>query len=352
MSKKQFKRLDPDLKSDEERELLEAMQHRIVGQEKAIETLVDAYEMYRSGLSSPERPIANLIFLGPTGCGKTLSFEVMAESLFGTKKALKVVDCSEFQHSHEIAKLVGSPPGYLGHRETKAYLAQENLDDYHTEKLKLTLLLFDEIEKANDALWNLLLAITDRATCTLGDNRKVTFDKCIIGMTGNLGSREIQYLAQGGMGFSGAAAKTGEELDKGIDQAATSAAKKRFNAEFLNRIDEIVVFHALTEKQLRQVIDIELEEVQKLVFGIKNERQFVLDYTPEAKELLLAKGTDIKNGARPLKRAIGSLLVRRLSRLLTTRQISMGDFIRVDADGDNLAFTKVAEGVLAQEAGA
>jgi ATP-dependent Clp protease ATP-binding subunit ClpA len=349
MNKKPTKRLDPKLKSDEERELVDVLQHRIVGQDMAIEILVDAYEMHRSGLTSPERTVSNLIFLGPTGVGKTLVFEAMAEALFGTKRALKKVDCAEFQHSHEISKLLGSPPGYLGHKDTKPYLTQENMDEYHTKELKLTLLLFDEFEKANDALWNLLLGITDKATCTLGDNRRTDFSNCIVGMTGNLGSREIQALVQGGLGFAGSAAKVRKDLDKEIDQAAKEAAKRRFNAEFLNRIDEIVVFHSLDEKQLRQVVDIELEEVQRLVLGVKNHRQFVLDYTQAAKDLILSKGTDIKNGARPLKRIIDKYITKRLARFLNTEQINMGDMVVVDVEtDDSLKFTRVAEGVILQ----
>ena len=158
--------------------------------------------MFLAGLNPPGRPIGNLLFLGPTGSGKTRVVEAMAESLFGDSRAVIKIDCAEFQHSHEIAKLIGSPPGYLGHRETHPLLTQEALNQWHTEKIKLSLLLFDEIEKASDALWQLLLGILDKATLTLGDNRRVDLSSCIIVMTSNLGATEMNELINGSMGFS------------------------------------------------------------------------------------------------------------------------------------------------------
>src|SRR5208282_6010720 len=210
MLKKPGRPLDSLLKSDSEKELAETMRHRIIGQEAAVSALITAYVLYQSGLSDPDHPISNLIFLGPTGCGKTLSLEMMGEILFGSKSTVKKVNCAEFQHSHEISKLIGSPPGYLGHKDTPAYLTQENLDKDHTPDNKLTLLLFDEFEKSNDALWNLLLGILDKGTVMLGNAQTTCFNKCIIVMTGNLGAREMEYLLKGGMGFQGAVKKTEE----------------------------------------------------------------------------------------------------------------------------------------------
>lgn len=351
-SKKQCKRLDPTLKSDAEDELLDTLRHCIVGQDAAIEALVDAYIVYKSGLTDPDHTLANLIFLGPTGVGKTLSLEIMSEVLFGTRKALKKVNCAEFQHSHEIAKLIGSPPGYLGHKDTPAYLRQDNLDKDHTPENALTLLLFDEFEKSNDALWNLLLGILDKGTVTLGDSSTTSFSKCIIAMTGNLGAREMQFLITGGMGFSGSAVHSQEDIDKGTDKAAIDAMHKRFPPEFLNRIDDVVVFHALDKSQLKRVVEIELEQVQSRILRMVNKRQFVLDYTPAARDFLLEKGTDIKNGARPLKRTIEKYIVKRLARFLSTRQIELGDLVMVDRDKEVLKFTCIDKGVLTEETAA
>src|SRR5512143_2748867 len=164
-------------------ETLERNLHKlIVGQEEAIQQIVNLYQMYVAGMNSPDRPIGSFLFLGPTGSGKTRIVEATAESLLGNPRAVIKIDCAEFQHSHEIAKLIGSPPGYLGHRETPPLLTQEAIDQYHTDKLKLTFLLFDEIEKANEALWQLLLGILDKANLTLGDNRRVDLSRTIVFM--------------------------------------------------------------------------------------------------------------------------------------------------------------------------
>ncbi|HLI63514.1 MAG TPA: AAA family ATPase, partial [Terriglobales bacterium] len=172
--------LDPTRHSSEALEFETALRRKIVGQEAAVEKMAEIYQMFLAGLNPPGRPVGNLLFLGPTGSGKTRVVEATAEALFGDPHACIKIDCAEFQHSHEIAKLIGSPPGYLGHRETHPLLTQEALNQWHTEKLKLSIVLFDEIEKASDALWQLLLGILDKATLTLGDNRRVDLSQCII----------------------------------------------------------------------------------------------------------------------------------------------------------------------------
>src|ERR1700736_4163818 len=194
--------LDPNKRSTDTIDFQAALRAKIVGQEEGVHALVDLYQVFRAGLNSPGRPVGNLLFLGPTGAGKTRVVEATAEVLFGDPRAVIKVDCAEFQHSHEIAKLIGSPPGYLGHRETHPLITQEALAQFHTEKLKLSFLLLDEIEKASDALWQLLLGILDKATLTLGDNRRVDLSQTLIFMTSNLGGVEISELMTGGMGFA------------------------------------------------------------------------------------------------------------------------------------------------------
>src|SRR5881628_648814 len=193
--------LDPSKRSTDTIDFQTSLREKIVGQEEAVQALVDLYQVFRAGLNSPGRPVGNLLFLGPTGSGKTRIVEAAAEILFGDARAVIKVDCAEFQHSHEIAKLIGSPPGYLGHRETHPLITQEELAKSHSDKLKLSFLLFDEIEKASDALWQLLLGMLDKATLTLGDNRRVDLSRTVIFLTSNLGSGEIADLMQGGMGF-------------------------------------------------------------------------------------------------------------------------------------------------------
>src|SRR2546427_8757936 len=200
--KRQVQQLDPTRRSFQSQEFDSALRSKIAGQEEGIRALVDLYQVLCAGMCPQGRPVGNLLFLGPTGSGKTRIVEAAAEILFGDPRAAIKVDCAEFQHSHEIAKLIGSPPGYLGHRETPPLLTQEAIDQYHTDKIKLTFLLFDEIEKANDALWQLLLGILDKATLTLGDNRKVDLSRCVVFMTSNLGAVEMCEMLNGGIGFT------------------------------------------------------------------------------------------------------------------------------------------------------
>src|ERR1700740_3359742 len=186
--------LDLSRRSTDSKDFEAGLRGKIVGQDEAVQAVVDLYQVFRAGLNSPRRPIGNLLFLGPTGTGKTRVVEATAEVLFGDPRAVIKVDCGEFQHSHEIAKLIGSPPGYLGHRETHPLITQEELAKYHTENLKLSVLLFDEIEKASGALWQLLLGILDKAVLTLGDNRRVDLSQAIIFMTSNLGAGKMREL--------------------------------------------------------------------------------------------------------------------------------------------------------------
>src|SRR5213592_1276450 len=196
------KLLDPMQTGPEAGKLDSNLRKRIVGQDDAVQQIVDVYQTYLAGMSSPGRPIGNFLFLGPTGSGKTRLVEAAAETLAGDARAVIKIDCAEFQHSHEIAKLIGSPPGYLGHRETHPLLSQEVLNQYHTDKMKLSFVLFDEIEKASDALWNLLLGVLDKATLTLGDNRRVDFSRALIFMTSNLGPTEMNAILRPRLGFT------------------------------------------------------------------------------------------------------------------------------------------------------
>src|SRR5215470_17113069 len=199
--------LDPGKTGKDAQSLESTLRRLIVGQDEAIEQIVNIYQMHLTGLNPPGRPIGNFLFLGPTGSGKTRIVEATAEALLKNPRAVIKIDCAEFQHSHEIAKLIGSPPGYLGHRETHPLLSQEVLNQYHTDQMKLSFVLFDEIEKASDALWNLLLGILDKATLTLGDNRKVDFSRAMIFMTSNLGASEMSQLMSPKLGFSAGEAR-------------------------------------------------------------------------------------------------------------------------------------------------
>ena len=339
--------LNPDLKSPQAQDFEDKLSARIVGQERAVRRITGLYQIYLAGLAHPGRPLGTLIFLGPTGSGKTRVVEAAAEVLFNDANLVTKIDCAEFQHSHEIAKLIGSPPGYLGHRETSPMLTQENLDRSHTDQIKLSLVLFDEIEKASDALWQLLLGILDKATLTLGDNRRVDFSHSIVIMTSNLGAREMSELVSGGMGFIPKAGVVDAEVDQKIYRTAVEAAKRKFSPEFMNRIDKVVVFRSLRDEQLSQILDIELSAVQERIMRGSGDK-FIFKCTDAAKKFLLDEGIDFKYGARHLKRAIERFLVYPLSNLVATSQVGMGDLLIVDYSPEvgKLVFSKEAGGAL------
>jgi ATP-dependent Clp protease ATP-binding subunit ClpB len=344
--------LNPRLKCERAQQFNEKLEARIIGQEKAVCGMSNLYQLFLAGMNQASRPIGTLLFLGPTGSGKTRVVEAAAEVLFGNPNAVVKIDCAEFQHSHEIAKLIGSPPGYLGHRETSPLLSQENIDRFQTEEAPLSLVLFDEIEKASDSLWQLLLGILDKATLTLGDNRRVDFSQAIIVMTSNLGAREMSGLVDGGMGFT--PARQENNLDKGesnidekIHRTAVQAARRNFSPEFMNRIDKVVVFHSLNEEHLRQILELELRALQERIMRSANTK-FVFHCSDAAKERLLREGVDYRYGARHLKRSIERWLVLPISNLVATGQVEFGDSVYVDLDdsGCNLVFSKCADGTL------
>lgn len=348
--------LDPDRKSPRAKEFEDKLSNLIVGQERGVRRLSGLFQIYLAGMNNPSRPIGTMLFLGPTGSGKTRVVEAAAEVLFGEPHAVVKIDCAEFQHSHEIAKLIGSPPGYLGHRETSPMLTQENLDKAHTDDTKLTFVLFDEIEKASDSLWQLLLGILDKATLTLGDNRRVDFSRTIVIMTSNLGAREMSDMISGGIGFApgkgGAKPREDSEIDTKIYRTALEAAKRKFSPEFMNRIDKVVVFRSLKEHHLRRILDIELAAVQDRITESAGTK-FVFECTDGAKEFLLNEGIDLKYGARHLKRSIERFLVYPLSNLVATQQVETGDYVLIDFDKekDGLIFTKHSGKLIVSDAG-
>ncbi len=347
--------LDPTRTGKDAESLERTLLKLVVGQDEAVEQIVNIYQMHLTGLNAPNRPVGNFLFLGPTGSGKTRTVEATAEALVQNPRAVIKIDCAEFQHSHEIAKLIGSPPGYLGHRETHPLLSQEVINQHHTDTVKISFILFDEIEKASDALWNLLLGILDKATLTLGDNRKVDFSRAMIFMTSNLGSSEMSALVSPKLGFGkncaesngDGTADTADRLNKKMSRSGVEAARRKFTPEFMNRIDKVVVFKPLGEPELRRILDLELGQVQQRVLQSPSEKAFVFTVSASGKNFLLAEGTDVKYGARHLKRAIQQNLVHPLSNLLATQQVSTGDWIQADFDAEQkrLFFTKEAEGL-------
>jgi len=333
--------LDPTTKSSIAERFEAGLRARVIGQDRAVRAISSLYQVFQAGMTNAARPLGTMLFLGPTGSGKTHVVEAAAEILFGDRNAVIKIDCAEFQHSHEIAKLIGSPPGYLGHRETTPLLTQESLEKNHTERDPFTLVLFDEIEKASDSLWQLLLGVLDKATLTLGDNRKVDFSQTMIFMTSNLGAKEMSELITGAIGF--APAKRGrmgdDDLDQKIYRTASEAAKRKFSPEFMNRIDKVVVFRSLKHQQLCEILDLELTGIQQRVDENASER-FTFSLTNEAREFLLSEGIEYRYGARHLKRAIERFLVNPLANLSATGQVRLGDLVVIDINEDTkkLAF--------------
>ena len=332
--------LNAGQRCDEARVFEQELFARIVAQDDAVLALSQLYQLYLAKLPLPGRPIGALLFLGPTGSGKTRAVEAATEILFGDPYAMIKVDCAEFQHSHEISKLIGSPPGYLGHRETQPMLSQEHIDRFQTPSRKLTFVLFDEIEKASDALWQLLLGILDKATLTLGDNRRVDFSNCVIVMTSNLGAREMSLVTEGQMGFA-PGALTSFDLNARLEKIGVEAARRKFSPEFMNRLDKVVVFHSLHESAVRRILELELEAVQRRILAA-GRSPFVLKCSDSVKDFLLKEGFDRRYGARPLKRAIERRLVLPISNLIATGQISGGDVLLVEMDEmeEELRFSK------------
>ena len=342
--------LNAKQRCEQSTEFEHALFERIVAQDEAVTAMSQLYQVYQAKMSLPGKPVGAVLFLGPTGSGKTRVVEAAAEILFGDPNAVIKIDCAEFQHSHEISKLIGSPPGYLGHRETQPLLTQENLARFQTPSLKLTLLLFDEIEKASDALWQLLLGVLDKATLTLGDNRRVDFSNCIVVMTSNLGAREMTEVTQGKLGFA-SRPTSNQQLDGRLEKIGIEAARRKFSPEFMNRLDKLVVFRALGHPALSKILDLELGAVQRriLMSGCGN---FVLSCSVKAKNFLLSEGCDRRYGARPLKRAIERYLIMPISNLVATKQIDCGDVVWVDLDEyeNELCFGKAPAGAIAASA--
>ena len=300
---------------------------RIIGQPEAAQALLNVIEKFQSGFYDRSKPIASLLFLGPTGVGKTGTVEAFVEGLFGKPTAMMKVDCAEYQHSHEIAKLLGSPPGYLGHRETHPFFTNAAVQGYKTADVPFTVILFDEIEKANDALWNLLLGILDKGQLTTGTNEVVDLRATIILMTSNVGSSELaKRVGDGAIGFN----TTGEEVDhEEATEIAMSAARRKFMPEFLNRLDNVTMFHTLTPENLDEIFTLELDKIRERIV-MTSLAIFDVQVSPAAKKQILLEGYDKKYNARNLKRTMEQYISLPLARLVATGQVINNDVVIVD----------------------
>ena len=330
--------LVPDRLGTEVEQLRCSLAERVIGQAPAVEATLQAFQIYHSGLASRDRPLGSFLFLGPTGTGKTNLVEAIAEACFGDRRAMLKVDCVEFSHSHEIARLIGSPPGYLGHQETSPYLSAANITRHQTAESPFTLLLFDEIEKANDSLWQLLLGILDKARLTLGNNKEVDLSSCMIFLTSNIGSRAVSDILSPNMGFVHSTDEPAQRVHRRIEEAVLWTAKRTFAPEFLNRIDHKVVFQRLERAELESILSIELANVEKRL--ARRGEPIELDYSDRFCARVLDEGTDPEHGARPLKRVLEQRLVFPLARLVASGQLEGGETVEVDwpEDADEVRF--------------
>ncbi len=321
-------------------DLLEQLQSRVVGQPQALTEIVPYVRMHRAGLAPEGRPIGVFLLLGPTGTGKTRTVEVLAEALHGNERNVLKIDCGEFQMEHEVAKLIGAPPGYLGHRETQPLITQQKLNSVTSESSNLSLLLFDEIEKAAPSMTRMLLSVLDKATLRLGDNTSVNFEKTMIFLTSNLGAETMRKQLLPDFGFEAMSplAAKGVSLDK-LQNIGWSAVKRKFSPEFVNRIDAVITYQPLDDAAMGAILDQQLEALEKHIADRLDEDAFELELSRSARGLLLSRGTSVEYGARELKRTILRLLMQPLAAMVEQGRIPAGAVVAVDRDGDKLHLT-------------
>ncbi len=310
----------------------------IVGQTDALRRIVPYLQMYKARLNAPDRPAGIFLLLGPSGTGKTRTVEALAEIIHGSAKHLLKIDCAEYQSDHEVAKLIGAPPGYVGHRETKPLLTQERLLASVSAQCDLALVLFDEIEKAAPAFTALLLGLLDRGTLRLGDNTSVTFEKSLVFLTSNLGAREMLKAVQPHLGFQGPARRSSEATADRLQSIALAAVRRRFSPEFVNRIDVVITYQPLGRPAFEEILDHHIVELQEHVNTRLGDRAFTIEVTPAARQRLLDRGTSEEYGARELRRAIHRLLTQPLAALVADGLTRPGGVVSVDVDaqGDGL----------------
>jgi len=322
--------------------LLRELSGHIVGQPQALTQIVPYVHMHQAGLAPEGRPVGVFLLLGPTGTGKTRTVEVLAQALHGTDKHLLKVDCGEFQMEHEVAKLIGAPPGYLGHRETQPMLSQQKLNSVTSDQCSLSLVLFDEIEKAAPSMTRLLLGVLDKATLRLGDNTTVSFERTIIFLTSNLGTDAMRKALRPDFGFETMVGGARDSAKK-LEGIGMNAVRRKFSPEFVNRIDAVITYQPLGAEALKIIVDQQIEALMRHIANRLMERAFEIDVTDGAREFLLRKGTSEEYGARELKRVILRHLTQPLAAMVATGAIMAGDVVHADASEDGERLTLKVE---------
>ena len=314
-------------------ELADQLSKRLVGQGHAIADIVPYVQMFRAGLGPEGRPAGVFLLLGPTGTGKTRTVEALADVLHGSEKSLVRIDCGEFQMEHEVAKLIGAPPGYLGHRETPPMLTQQKLAAVTSESSALALVLFDEIEKAAPSMTRLLLGVLDKAVLRLGDNSSVNFERTLIFLTSNLGASAMRKEVLPEFGFGAVSPPAGGSLRK-LSSIGLGAVKRKFSPEFLNRIDAVVTYQPLSSEALEAILDQQIEALEQHIANRLEARAFTLDVDSSARRFLLAKGASPEYGARELKRVILRKLMQPLAARVEANLIPPGCEVHVGHENE------------------
>ena len=336
----------PDCLAGQAGNLVELLSRKIVGQPDALNRIVPYIHMYQTHLSPPDRPAGIFLLLGPTGTGKTRTVEALAELIHGSPKNLLKIDCAEYQSDHEVAKLIGAPPGYIGHRETKPVLTQERLLAVVSPRCDLAIILFDEVEKAAPSFTALLLGVLDRATLRLGDNTTVNFEKTLVFLTSNLGAREMLKVVRPDIGFQGVERRSPAAVGDRLQTVGLDAVRRRFSPEFVNRIDVVITYRPLDAASLGEILDHHIAELRQHVHTRLGDRSFEIAMSPAARELLLSKGTSDEYGARELRRTVHRLLTQPLAALVADGDVAPGGVVEVDAagDGETLSLRPGAQG--------
>jgi ATP-dependent Clp protease ATP-binding subunit ClpA len=335
--------------SDPVEDLTAVLSQKVVGQPAATRVIVPYIQMFQAGLAPEGRPVGVFLLLGPTGTGKTKTIEALADVLHGSEKNVLKVDCGEFQMEHEVAKLIGAPPGYLGHRETQPMLTQQKLNAVTSEKCGLSLVLFDEIEKAAPSMTRLLLGVLDKGVLRLGDNSTVNFEKSLVFLTSNLGARDMMRELNPEFGFQSAQIANRADLTSKLQGIGLGAVRKKFSPEFVNRIDCIITYQPLTVESLSTILDQHIVDLQNHVNTRLANRSFTLDVPFDTRQFLLKKGTSQEYGARELNRTIHRYLTQPLATMVATNQIPPGARVLVEmGDEDKLNINALdADGTLA-----
>src|SRR5260370_14450425 len=286
--------------------------------------------MFQAGLAPEGRPVGVFLLLGPTGTGKTKTVEALAEVIHGSEKNLLKVDCGEFQMEHEVAKLIGAPPGYLGHRETQPILTQQKLNSVTSEKSVLSIVLFDEIEKAAPSMTRLLLGVLDKAVLRVGDNTSVNFEKSLVFLTSNLGAREMLKEITPDFGFSAGMKREKQDITGKLQAIGLAAVRKKFSPEFVNRIDAVITYQPLDESSLAAILDHQIRQLQNHVNNRLGQRCFTIEVPDATRQFLLKAATSAQYAARELHRTIHRQLTQPLPTMVPPGQIAAGGRLRID----------------------